>query len=114
MNRVNLRLYSPPQDADGDAGSADEFSDIIPFERARHSLIFSGRYTEPAHRARLIRDNNQCPNCMHHDIEPLELEDGVISPRNRLQIPGTATIVGFHCHDCGTEWPVYEITRRNG
>ena len=49
------------------------------------------------------------------DIEPIELQDAVISPKNRLPIPGTATIVGFHCNDCGTEWPVYELTtRRNG
>lgn len=116
MNRIQLRLYSPPQDADEqDSGfEVDDNADVIPFETARRSLIFSGRFPEPARRAQLIRSNSTCPNCAQHDIEPLELEDAVISPKSRLPVPGTATIVGFHCHDCGAEWPVYEMTRRNG
>lgn len=114
MNRVKLRLYSPPQDVDVPVADRNEFADVIPFEPARRSLIFSGRFPAPVDRARLIRTNNTCPNCSHHDIEPLELEDAMISPKSRLPIPGTATIVGFHCNDCGTEWPVYELTRRNG
>ncbi len=111
MNRVRLRLYSPPTESQS-VENETEFADIIPFESARRSVIFSGRFPEPAQRARLIRENNSCPSCDHHNIEPLELEDALISPRSRLPIPGTATIVGFHCHDCGTEWPVYEINRR--
>jgi hypothetical protein len=63
-------------------------------------------------RARLIHQNGICPECGHNDIEPLELADSVISPKNRLPIPGTATIVGFHCNDCSTEWPVYELSCR--
>lgn len=114
MNRVKLRLYSPPQEVEVNDNAPDDFADIIPFEAARRSLIFSGRFPEPADRARLIRLNSTCPNCVHHDIEPLELEDAAISPKSRLPIPGTATIVGFHCNDCGTEWPVYELSRRNG
>ncbi|MCA9035216.1 MAG: hypothetical protein KDA91_08805 [Planctomycetaceae bacterium] len=109
MNRVPLRLYSPPaEDIDNELDA-----DVIPFEAARRTIIFSGRFTEPTRRARLIRDNRTCPNCSHCDIEPLELQDAMISPKSRLPVPGTATIVGFHCNDCGTEWPVYEI-RRNG
>ena len=114
MNRVSLRLYSPPQDVEEQETDVDNLSDIIPFETARRTLIFSARLPEPAHRAKLIRDNATCPSCNHQDIEVLELEDAVISSRSRLPIPGTATIVGFHCNDCGVEWPVYEISRRNG
>ena len=114
MNRVPLRLYSPPHEVDEQDSDADAFSDVIPFQSARKSVIFSARLSEPVNRARLIRENSQCPCCSHQDIEPLELEDALISHRSRLPIPGTATIVGFHCHDCGAEWPVYEVTRRNG
>lgn len=122
MNRIHLRLYTPPQEAENSADGfgedhsdmAPERADVIPFESARRSVVFSGRLSEPVDRARLIRNNNCCPNCARHDIEVLELEDAVVSARSRLPIPGTSTIVGFHCNDCGTEWPVYELTRRNG
>ena len=112
MNRIHLRLFSPSDD-NHDTAAEDTFEDIIPFERGR-SLIFSARVMQPADRARLIHQNSTCPDCGHHDVEPLELTDSVISPRNRMPVPGTATIVGFHCNDCGVEWPVYELSRRNG
>jgi predicted RNA-binding Zn-ribbon protein involved in translation (DUF1610 family) len=113
MNRIHLRLFSPTDEI-SEASSSDTFEDIIPFERASRSMIFSARVMAPADRARLIHQNSTCPDCGHHDIEPLELADSVISPRNRMPVPGTATIVGFHCNECGTEWPVYELSRRNG
>lgn len=115
MNRIHLRLFAPTEETGSDAATQtaqESFDDIIPIERARRSTIFSGRFMQPVDRARLLHENNCCPECAHHDIEPLELEDSIISPRNRLPVPGTATIVGFHCNDCGIEWPVYELTRR--
>jgi predicted RNA-binding Zn-ribbon protein involved in translation (DUF1610 family) len=116
MNRIHLRLFTPSDDnAVDDASNSihDDLSeDIIPIERARRSVIFSGRFMPAVDRARLIHQNGVCPECGHSDIEPLELSDSVMSPKNRLPIPGTATIVGFHCNDCGTEWPVYELSCR--
>lgn len=114
MNRIHLRLYTPPQEAEATGAGAEDAVDIIPFEAGRRSVVFSGRFSEPVDRARLIRSNSCCPECAHHNIEPLELEDALISSRSRMPIPGTSTIVGFHCNDCGTEWPAYELTRRNG
>ena len=58
----------------------------------------------PLNRARTLRCNNRCPHCSHGLIEPLELADGVQS-RNSQPIPGTATLVGFHCLSCHWEWP---------
>lgn len=119
MNRFHLRLFAPddhravPETDSTVDSSAEAHEDILPFERNRRSLIFSGRFQAPVDRARLLNRNSECPECGRHDIEPLELEDAVISPRNRLPVPGTATIVGFHCNDCGIEWPVYELTRRS-
>lgn len=119
-NRIQLKLYNPPQDADeklntvASAEPENDRLDVIPFHSAHRSIVFSGRLSTPVDRARLIRDNNCCPECARHDVEPLELQDAVLSSRSRLPIPGTSTIVGFHCNDCGTEWPVYELTRRNG
>lgn len=117
MNRTYLRLFNPPeepvttepQDVETDRPH------VLPFRRLNRATVISGRYTPSAERARLIHENGTCPECGHPDVEPLELDDGLISPRNHRPVPGTATIVGFHCNQCSTEWPVYELTtRRNG
>lgn len=113
MNRLHLRLYEPPEEI-SESEEPFEPRDIIPMHRGRTTII-SGRLTAPVDRARIIHDNSVCPECTSLNIEPLELADAVISPRSRMPIPGTATIVGFHCNSCATEWPVYELTtRRNG
>jgi hypothetical protein len=115
MNRIKLRLYAPPAEDVEQSALAGEPRDILPFGDAdRSRFVFSGRFERVVDRARLIRDNSTCPTCERHDIEPLELDDADVSARGRLPIPGTATLVGFHCNDCGVEWPVYELTRRNG
>ena len=56
-------------------------------------------------RARALHNNKRCPYCRHPIVEPVELDDAVVN-RNRMTIPGTATLVGFHCERCSAEWPV--------
>ena len=125
MHNFRLRLFSPEEDLTSNLEpsrqnvvhnriSDEVFEDIIQIDRARRSVVISGRFMEPQDRARILQHNNCCPECAQHDVEPLELTDAIISPKNRMPIPGTATIVGFHCNDCGTEWPVYELSRRKG
>jgi len=117
MNHNRLRLFAPPEEP---SEPAQQFLDmdrphILQFRSRREATVISGRFTPPADRARMIHENCVCPECNHTDVEPLELEDGLISRGNHQPVPGTATIVGFHCNDCGSEWPVYELTtRRNG
>lgn len=119
MNRLKLRIYEPPEataedekvETDDSSGQMTSERQILPFRKPRTRII-SGRFTPPLDRARLIRENNECPECQRHDIEPIELQDATISNRNRMPIPGTATIVGFHCNDCSTEWPVYDLKTR--
>jgi hypothetical protein len=60
--------------------------------------------SEPTLRARALRTNDTCPHCRRSLVEPLELDDGMRT-RNNLPIPGTATLVGFHCLNCHREWP---------
>lgn len=57
-----------------------------------------------ASRARVLHENRCCPNCRHSRVEPLELDDAILN-RNNMPIPGTATLVGFHCLGCHSEWP---------
>lgn len=59
---------------------------------------------DPLDRARSLRSNDRCPHCSRALVQPLELDDAVRS-RNNLPIPGTATLVGFHCESCHWEWP---------
>ncbi len=115
MNRLHLRIYDPPAEAPSQQPEESQPRDILPFSDRQRTTIISGRLAAPVDRARVIHENAVCPECDKCDIQPLELKDAVISPKSRLPVPGTATIVGFHCNDCGTEWPVYELTtRRNG
>ena len=114
VNRIRLRLFTPPEEP---AATEKDFIDaecphILPFRTRNKATVISGRLTAPVDRARIIRDNCMCPECERTDVEPLELEDGLFSARNHKPIPGTATIVGFHCSSCGTEWPAYELTTR--
>ena len=70
-------------------------------------LVESDSKRDAVSRARAIRGNSCCPFCNKATVEPIELDDATISPHSRLPVPGTATLVGFHCHSCEAEWPVY-------
>jgi len=54
-------------------------------------------------RARLLFANRQCRACGYPVVEPLDLDDAQVN-RQGLEIPGTATIIGFRCHSCDCEW----------
>ena len=56
-------------------------------------------------RARVLFSNRTCPSCHYPIVTPIELNDGKLN-RNGLPIPGTATLVGFHCDSCHREWSV--------
>ncbi len=55
-------------------------------------------------RAKMIRKQNACPECGCASVAPIELENPILN-RNRLPIPGTASLVGFRCTKCEAEWP---------
>lgn len=117
MNRIRLRLFAPAEEESAERKSADSGADteVLSFEQNRPTAVTSGRIMAPAERARILRENSVCPDCNRTQVEPIELNDALLSPRNRMPVPGTATIVGFHCDGCGCEWPVYNLqVRRNG
>lgn len=58
----------------------------------------------PLRRARRIHANCQCPECRSALVFPLVLNDGR-HDRAGEEIPGTSTLVGFHCEICSAEWP---------
>ncbi|MDA0834974.1 MAG: hypothetical protein O2955_12900 [Planctomycetota bacterium] len=109
----SLKLYAPVELSDEDDF---EIPSIIPFqmlvgETPASSIMISRDSTPgnvhrltPLLRARALHTNRVCPYCRHAAVEPIELNDGTLN-RQRQPIPGTATLVGFHCQDCNAEWP---------
>lgn len=97
-----LKLYRPEGREAGER-FGDPDPPIVPFRRHRNRAG-RNRLVEATSRARTLHANSRCPVCRHPVIEPIELNDGARS-RNNLPIPGTATLVGFRCERCESEWP---------
>jgi len=100
MSRV--KLYWPETPARGLSTEESEPS-VIPFARFVERFRGQGPL-EAVSRAQIIHTNSHCPVCRHPVTEPIELNDGFIG-RSNLPIPGTATLVGFRCQRCASEWP---------
>ena len=99
-----LRVFRPVAlDADERIDPDESEPVILPFAL---SSRFSGNYQllDPLLRARTIHQNRRCAYCGYPIVEPIELDDCVLN-RNRLPVPGTATLVGFRCDRCRAEWP---------
>jgi hypothetical protein len=54
-------------------------------------------------RARVLFNNRRCRHCAYPVVEPLELDDALTNSSG-LEIPGSATLVGFRCQSCDCEW----------
>ena len=98
-----LRIFCP-EEANSLPGSiGDNQPSVSQF--ASLAIRFQGRRMQDAvDRARLIHANRRCPFCQHSSVGLIQLQDAILN-RNRMPIPGTATLVGFHCDCCGKEWP---------
>jgi hypothetical protein len=97
----HLKLFRPEADVE-QRGADDDAPIILPFARFSYSRDY--RLLDPLSRARTIYANSRCCNCGYPMVEPIELDDSLMN-RNRLPIPGTATLVGFRCDRCHLEWP---------
>ena len=95
-----LSLYRPPAPVEDDGGDVLSYAQFTARMRGR-------RMVDVVTRARLERANSQCPYCRRVTVEPIELHDALVN-RNGAAIPGTATVVGFHCNACRHEWPALE------
>ena len=60
-------------------------------------------FIEVLHRSRLLHQHRRCHECGRPTVQPVEKNDGVLG-KNRLPVPGTSTVVGFHCDYCQSEW----------
>lgn len=109
-----LKLYWPDEENGGISDSAgtasrESHSDgmIIPFRFGNRSETTASSLSvlDVVTRAQMLRENRECRQCGHPVVEPVELNDATHN-QNGLPIPGTATLVGFHCTRCDREWPV--------
>ena len=96
----HLSLYRPPTAVEDEDPQVLSFAEFTGRVRANRML-------DVVTRARVERENSQCPCCQRITVRPLELADAVRN-RNGARVPGTATIVGFRCTRCRHEWPVLE------
>lgn len=116
-----LRLYHGPETDDApEAGDepglafeapagprfavGTERPDVLSFAALVPRL--GGRDAAPLNRAKALHRNRRCPSCGGPVVEPVVLNDGLRDGTGQY-IPGTATLVGFHCRGCRSEWPVY-------
>jgi len=56
-------------------------------------------------RARLIFENRRCCQCGYPVVKPVELDDALTNSSG-LEIPGSATLVGFECTSCDASWSI--------
>ena len=60
-------------------------------------------FIEAVQRSRLLHRHLRCHECGRPTVHPVDQNDAVLG-KNRLPIPGTSTVVGFHCDYCQSEW----------
>lgn len=97
-----LRVLWPDDVVTDDGLFAGDEPAILPFhtERSQRGWRF-----DVVARAQALFDNRTCPHCDYPVVIPIELDDAVLNRTGR-PIPGTATLVGFRCRGCRTEWSV--------
>lgn len=96
----HFRVLWPDDVEQGD--DAEVATAVIPFAQPHRRL----RPTlDAVSRAQALYANRTCPFCEYPVVEPLELENAAIDSAG-LPIPGTSTLVGFHCHGCDAEWSI--------
>jgi hypothetical protein len=91
----SLSVYHEPE------FEADEDCEVLSWRFIRRDGKLS--VIEAVQRSRLLHMHRRCHECGRPTVHPVERNDAVLG-KNRLPIPGTSTVVGFHCDYCQSEW----------
>jgi hypothetical protein len=86
--------------------TGDDRPDVIPFAAFASRRNRAAAADSVVSRAKALHENRRCRCCGQSGVEPVTLNDGLRDGSGQY-IPGTATLVGFHCTHCKGEWPVY-------
>lgn len=101
---TRLRVYRGPETTNRLFRIADDDRPaVLSFAAARRSRLTADT---PLARAKALHENRCCRSCGSAAVDPVTLNDGLRDGSGQY-IPGTATLVGFHCVRCHAEWPVY-------
>lgn len=95
-----LTLYSEPELDEFD--ESDDSGTVLSW-RIGHRNRLTGSYMEIVQRSRLLHAHRRCQKCGRPTVRPVVREDSQVGT-NRLPVPGTGTVVGFHCDYCRKEW----------
>ncbi len=94
-----------PDDATSDESVATLAAEPVILQFRVDGPHMGGPSMNMIERARVLFQNRSCKSCGYPVVTPIELNDAQLN-RNQRPIPGTATLVGFHCHGCDAEWSV--------
>ena len=100
-----LKLYAPDE-VQEEHGVVEYLSDEEPAILSWSRVVNPSRnpsLMEVLARTRTLYRNRSCRSCGRPTVEPVQLNDATLG-KGRLPIPGTATLVGFHCQYCRHEW----------
>ena len=91
--------------------SEDQNVDVISIEtfitRRENRLSRTvGQPVTAVTRAEALHRNRCCRFCTHPVVDPVFLNDGIRDGSGQY-VPGSATLVGFHCERCHAEWPIF-------
>ena len=127
-----LRFHARHDGADAVEGAAGEAPDVLPLSAILSPPSFAASGTRgaalpvgavagriggwattpagladdgPLTRAKALHANRVCKSCGAAGVEPVLLGDGVTDAAGD-PVPGSGTLVGFHCVRCEREWPV--------
>lgn len=97
----HFRVVWPDEECSIDDDGGPVMTAVVPFPEVRRRVPRMNMVV----RAQALFANRTCPHCSYPVVEPIELHDAAFD-RAGLPIPGSATLVGFHCTGCDAEWGV--------
>lgn len=92
-----------PDDCATRSAAAVESPQILPFPRRIEAA--APVQLDVISRARILFENRRCCHCGYPVVKPIELDDALVNSSG-LEVPGTATLIGFECQSCEAMWPV--------
>jgi hypothetical protein len=103
---TRLRVYRGPESKSRFSRIGADRPDVIPFAMFLSANSSRLARNAPLSRAKALHENRSCRYCGHGSVDPVTLNDGLRDGSGQY-VPGSATLVGFHCGRCRAEWPVY-------
>jgi hypothetical protein len=100
---IGLRVFRGPETSRSESRFVEEDRpDVLSLARFVDRQASS---RSPLSRAKALHANRCCRFCGSSRVDPVTLNDGLRDGSGQY-VPGSATLVGFHCEECREEWPI--------